>query len=186
MVLDYTVDGNVRSPQGNRDDLFAPQNCYRCAGEDEWVAITIRTEANWKALCAILGRDDLQALNDTVARRGAQEEIDSAIGAWTAARTPWDAFTILQQAGIPAAPSSTAQAMIEDAHLGARGFWQAPNHAEVGERAIAGLAWTLTRAPAPAMRAAPLLGEDTMSTLTHVLDLDSQELAKLDESGVLQ
>jgi benzylsuccinate CoA-transferase BbsF subunit len=186
MVLDYTVAGEVRQPRGNTDDVYSPQDTYRCAGEDEWVALTVRTEPQWQALCALLGRPDLACLSDAVARRARAAEVDAAIGAWTAGRSMVAAFHELQAAGVPAAPCYPAQGMVEDPHLNARGFWVAPPHAETGPLTLAGLAWTLSETPGAVERGAPLFGEHTRPALRRVLGLTDAELDELDAAGVLQ
>lgn len=54
-VLYYTVNG--RSPQraGNRDVRPAPQGVYRCAGEDNWVSISVTNDEERRALCGDAG-----------------------------------------------------------------------------------------------------------------------------------
>ena len=34
-ILDYQMNGRVRSQQGNRDPLIVPHNVHRCAGENQ-------------------------------------------------------------------------------------------------------------------------------------------------------
>ena len=48
---------NGRSPKrmGNRSHWYAPQGCYRCAGDDNWLVITVRDDAEWAALCKATG-----------------------------------------------------------------------------------------------------------------------------------
>src|SRR4051812_42169937 len=38
-VMDYSMNGRVRTTLGNRDEARAPQGAYRCSGEDNWVAL---------------------------------------------------------------------------------------------------------------------------------------------------
>ena len=41
--------------RGNRSARFAPQGVYRCAGDDQWAAISVRDDADWAALAASSG-----------------------------------------------------------------------------------------------------------------------------------
>ena len=49
MLMDYTMNGRTRGPQGNRHEVHAPQGVYPAAGEDAWIAITVRSDAEWRA-----------------------------------------------------------------------------------------------------------------------------------------
>ena len=40
------------APLGNRHPDMAPHGVYRCAGDDAWVAIACRDDADWRAHCA--------------------------------------------------------------------------------------------------------------------------------------
>jgi crotonobetainyl-CoA:carnitine CoA-transferase CaiB-like acyl-CoA transferase len=42
-LLDYIMNQRVPKRRGNRDDLMAPHNCYRCRGADHWVSIAVAT-----------------------------------------------------------------------------------------------------------------------------------------------
>ena len=49
--LDYILNGRVQGPIGNRDPMMTPHGVFRCLGEDRWIAIAVRTETQWQALC---------------------------------------------------------------------------------------------------------------------------------------
>ena len=49
--MDYTMNDRVPQPQGNRDVAMAPHGCYRCQGDDEWIAIAVSNDEEWKAFC---------------------------------------------------------------------------------------------------------------------------------------
>src|SRR5437868_8718090 len=71
-------------PVGNDDDACSPANAYRCAGDDEWVAVSIADDAQWQALCALIGRRDWAAdgaLSTIDGRRGRRGELDQGITA---------------------------------------------------------------------------------------------------------
>ena len=59
-LLDWTVNGrSLRrdgSPNSNRNEwpAMAPHGIYPCAGDDEWVAIACRDDADWRGLGAVV------------------------------------------------------------------------------------------------------------------------------------
>ena len=58
-VLDYTMNGRIRKRMGARHASRAPQGAYSCKGEDEWVAISAGSDAEWQSLCGAMDREDL-------------------------------------------------------------------------------------------------------------------------------
>ena len=40
-ILDYSLNGRVRTSLGNAHAAFAPHAVYRCAGADDWIAIAV-------------------------------------------------------------------------------------------------------------------------------------------------
>ena len=60
-MLEYVVNNEQTLPLGNRSAIFAPQGCYRCEGEDRWLVITVRSDAQWQTLCDVCGLDDAKS-----------------------------------------------------------------------------------------------------------------------------
>ncbi len=53
-VIEQQVHGIVLERDGNRG-VGAPQNVYRCAGDDAWIAVAVETDAQWSAMVGVLG-----------------------------------------------------------------------------------------------------------------------------------
>ncbi|MDY7012194.1 MAG: CoA transferase, partial [Cyanobacteriota bacterium] len=53
-LLEYTLNGTQTLPLGNRHPVYAPQGCYRCQGDDRWLVLTVRSEAEWETFCQVL------------------------------------------------------------------------------------------------------------------------------------
>ena len=53
--MDYFMNGRDRRQRGNRDDVMAPHNTYRCAGDDKWIAIAVGAQSEWEALSGVMG-----------------------------------------------------------------------------------------------------------------------------------
>ena len=49
-LLDHTVNGRRQTADGNADPDMAPHGVYPSAGDDRWVAIACRDDADWRAL----------------------------------------------------------------------------------------------------------------------------------------
>src|SRR6185503_17397906 len=106
-------------------------------GNDRWVALAIEDDAAWRRFAALVDRPELgsDARYATLAARKAHEdELEELVTAWTSARTPEEATTALQAAGIAAFTAATNRDLAEDAHLATRGFFAELPHPEVGTR----------------------------------------------------
>ena len=77
--------------RGNRAADAAPQGVYPCAGEDEWCAIAVENDAQWRSLCRVLGDPDWargSALDDVAGRLAHHDAIDARLAEWTRAQAP--------------------------------------------------------------------------------------------------
>ena len=190
-LMERQVSGRTPSRIGNRDTRYAPQGVYPCVGDDEWVAVTVRNDADWAALVDSLGDDLLRAPRyaSVSARHAHHDEIDEAIGRWTSARSKQDATRVLQRAGVPAGPVNRPDEVLLDPHLRARGFYWRVDHGDVGGRLgtrhYTGPVAVLSRTPATVRYPAPAFGEHSREVLSERLGLADADLAALEESRVM-
>lgn len=186
--MDYAMNRTQPSRQGNHDPWMAPHNCFRCAGEDEWVTIACGTEEEWQALCRAIGQPQLATdarFGSANARKAHEETLDQLLTAWTITREKWEVTRMLQAVGVAAFPSMSGKDLVEDPHLNAREFFVRLSHPEVGVRTHMGMPWILTRGPNGVRRPAPLLGQDTDQVLHDVLGYSAQDVARLKDERVL-
>ena len=54
-IVEAGAYGTVLERMGNRSRTAAPQNTYPAAGDDQWLALAIETDEQWRALGAVLG-----------------------------------------------------------------------------------------------------------------------------------
>ena len=186
--MDYAM--NQRQPQriGNRDPLMAPHNCFRCAGQDEWVSIACGTDGEWRALCQTIGQPELadDARFQTAAARKANEDaLEELLTAWTQDQDKWEVTKTLQAARVAAFPSMTSKDLADDPHLNARGFFARLEHPEVGVRAHTAMPWRLSNAPNGVRTPAPLIGNDTDYVMRDLLGYSAEEVAELKDAEVL-
>lgn len=181
-LMEWSLNGRVSAPLGNRHPRYAPQGCYRCAGNDSWLALTVRDEREWQALCGVIGRDDLAAdacLSTADGRREAHDALDQAIAAWSSALDHYEAASKLQAGGVPAAPVLANWELLSDPHLAARGFYVPVPHPEVGVLPFPGMPWRFSRTPGAVRAGAPCFGEHNDFVLRDLLDLSDAEIAAL-------
>ena len=185
--MEWVMRGTQPDPMGNLDPLWSPHNLYRCAGNDDWIALCCVDEAEWTALARITGIDPDDERFATAADRKAHEaELDKLIGAWTRERDQWDITELLQAAGVPAFPSLSSRSLEVNPHLAERGLIERLDHPVVGQMSHIGIPWLLTDGTNGVRAPAPTLGQHTHEVLTGLLGLNTDEIAALEAAGALR
>src|SRR5437667_2856543 len=100
-LLAYDLDGTVATRTGNFSNHAAPHGAYPCAGDDRWIAISVRSDAEWAALCRVLGCGDPRFATHA-ARVLAAAELDALVAEATRSRDARELMDALQAAGIAA------------------------------------------------------------------------------------
>ena len=169
---------------GNRSPRFAPQGVHRALGEEQWVAVSVRTDPEWRALAAVIGAPELAELG-FAERQARHDELDAAIESWMAAQDPQAAMERLQAAGIPAGRVLDAKEIHDDPQLVARGYWVRLPHPRMHSWRQAAPTWRLVEANPHLRRHAPLFGEHNEEILGGLLGLGEAEMAELTAAGVI-
>lgn len=188
MIMGYTMNGVLGERMGNRDNIMAPHGCYRCKGEDEWVAIAVSGEDEWKAFCGVLGNPEWtkkEEFSHELARWKNQDELDQRVEEWTRNHTQYDVMTQLQGAGVTATASLNVKDLVHDPQLKEREFFIETEHPVLGRLVLAGLPWRPEGTRYGNYSKAPLLGEHNDYVLGELLGLSREEIARLEEEKVV-
>src|SRR6202008_2822795 len=94
--------GDTRSEQSAPN---TPWGVFPADGEDNWVTITVRDDADWRALSEVVGLSEQARvdLHTASGRQQNQQLIDDTIRAWTVRHSRTEVMEQLQAAGVPAA-----------------------------------------------------------------------------------
>jgi crotonobetainyl-CoA:carnitine CoA-transferase CaiB-like acyl-CoA transferase len=165
-TIEFDVFGEVLSRRGNRGHPAATQDLYRCAGDDNWIAISMHTDAQRNALAELTGGSEL--------------------GEWLAAQDLNAVVDTLASAGIPAAAVVSPSLVTENPQLRHRCFFERLEHPRTGE----GLYPTPPFAPLDGenrwlQRPPPTLGEHNAEVLTELCGLTDADLQRLTAEGVI-
>ena len=188
-LLDYTVHGRSQERVGNADAHLAPHGVYPAAGQDRWLAIAVRTEAQWQALCEVMRRPELghdSRCATLAARLTHREALDTIVAAWTQAHSAQEAEAMLQARGVPASTVQNSQELYGDPQLTHRGhFVELPDPLH-GTTTVEGSRFRLSRTPARVERAGPTLGRDNQYVLETILGYSPERIAALTDAGILR
>jgi len=179
----YQEHGCLMPRRGNAESNAAPTGAYRCAGSDDWAAIAVRTDEQWRAFCRVAALDG--STYPTVADRvAARADVDAMVGTWTETQAQYECARTLQAADVPAAPILHNWQLHSDPHLYARGAFINIEHPDTGVMPYPGFLWRLSRTPASVRSPAPRFAEGNAYVFSTLLGLAPDEVAELYATGV--
>jgi benzylsuccinate CoA-transferase BbsF subunit len=173
LLIASAISGRAPARAGNRSETALAQGCYRCAGEDEWCAISVQTREQWQALVSVvpgLGTDP-------------EADADARIGAWAASRSAAEVEACLHGAGVPAERMRRTRDLLDATNAGQlfRSVEDPPGYKQL----MAALPLAFSRSATAAPDRAPLVGEHTKALLQEWLAFSDAELDRLDAEGAL-
>jgi crotonobetainyl-CoA:carnitine CoA-transferase CaiB-like acyl-CoA transferase len=188
-ILDYTANGRVQRPIGDRDHLMAPHGAYRCAGDDIWIAIACGSDEQWSTLCALMERKELAreprfATMD--ARLAHQDDLDAIVTAWTCNLDASELEAKLQAHKIAAAKVASSTDMLIDPQLVHREHIVEVEHPKFDKVPVERWAFKLSRTPGGPRRTAPTLGCDNAYVLETILGYSKDRVRELIAGEILR
>ncbi len=187
LLPEFSAFGAVREAAGSALPGIAPSNAYKCQ-DGGYVLIAGNGDSIFKRLMHTMGRDDLgqdTALADNAGRVKRVEEIDAAIGAWTATRTVAQVLDLLDAASVPAGRIYNVADIAADPHYQARDMILQTTMADGSTLALPGIVPKLSRTPGSHRRNAPEIGQDTDAVLQD-LGLTAAQIKALKDKGIVQ
>jgi len=181
-LIDNVMNKRVQRPAGNARPGMAPYGVYPCKGNDQWVSIAVKTQAEWEALCRAVGnpewtREDTFA--DAYSRKRNSDALDKRLGEWTRQHTPEEATERLQAHGVAAAPVLDIGQVYRHPQFQARQAFVHIEHPYIGKEAMYGTVWRLSGTPGGVFRRAPFLGEHNSYAFGDLLGLPRDSLERL-------
>ena len=187
LLPEYDAFGAVRQAGGSALPGIAPSNAYLCK-DGGYALIAGNGDSIYKRLMKTIGRDDLgndPQLKDNAGRAARVDEIDAAIGQWTAQRTVADVLAALDAASVPAGRIYTIADIASDPHYAARGMIERMTLLDGSTLAVPGIVPKLSLTPGSHYRSAPELGQDTDAVLLG-MGLSDAQIADLKSRGIVQ
>ncbi|MSQ15707.1 MAG: CoA transferase [Dehalococcoidia bacterium] len=186
-IMDYTMNGRVQGPRGNKDERMAPHNVYHCKDVNTWVSIAIENDEEWKTFCRLSGHQEWlmdERFSDLYSRQSNRKELDRLIESWTREHTPQEVEELLQGAGIAGGAVDNVGTLVLDLHLRDRNEFVEIPHPEVGSKLMPAVPIRMSATPIKYERA-PLLGEHNEYVFGELIGLSSDEIGQLIEQGVI-
>jgi len=192
-VVEWSAYRRRMERDGNRSPLAAPQGLYACADgpavTDKWLALSITSDAQWRALRSALGHPAwaMDAALDTHAGRfAAHDAIDAHLREWTRGRDRAALAAALRALGIPASGVTNPNRVLQaNPQLRDRRYFEALEHPVVGAMPLPSLPFRLMGTDRWLRTPAPTLGQHNELVLCGVLGLSPVEVRELEADGVI-
>jgi crotonobetainyl-CoA:carnitine CoA-transferase CaiB-like acyl-CoA transferase len=192
-VVEWSAYGHLMRRDGNRSPLAAPQGLYPCAdgqpGMESWLALSVATDAQWRALCSALGDPDWAldpAFETRAGRREAHDAIDERLREWTRKRPRAQIADELRALGIPASTVADPCRLLEtNPQLQARSYFETPEHPVVGAMPLPSLPFRYASVDRWLRTPAPTIGQHNEPVLCGILGLSRDQLRDLEAEGVI-
>ena len=192
-IVDMQLTGARPVPTGNHSPWRVPHGIFPCAGDDQWVALSIGADEEWARFAALVAGDDaalgrrcadpgLTTLAGRLARRA---EVEALVADWTARQERALVPARLQTAGLRAAEVYESDEMERDPHYRARQFTVDVAHPRLGAIPVTSTPWRFDGATATPRGAGPALGEHTHAVLGALCGLDAAVVDRYLEEGHL-
>jgi crotonobetainyl-CoA:carnitine CoA-transferase CaiB-like acyl-CoA transferase len=185
-VIEWSAIGVVRERAGNRGPFAAPQGVYGCAGEEQWLALSVASDDQWQALTDWLGAPawaDHPSLATHDGRAAAHDVLDKRLAEAFASRDRDAAVAELTGLGVPAAPVVNPSDLLDLDAPRARGFFEEVEHPVAGQYLVPAVPWRWSGIDRWIRSAAPTLGQHTDDVLS-ALGIGAAERARLAAEGV--
>jgi formyl-CoA transferase len=186
LLPEYSAFGAVRGPAGSALPGIAPTNAYRCS-DGGYALVAGNGDSIFKRLMTCIGREDLAqdpTLADNTGRVARVDELDAAIGAWTATRSVDEVLAALEKASVPSGRIYTVADIAADPHYEARGMLQQVTMDDGTDMLVPGIIPKLSRTPGEHRRNAPALGQDT-DTILRGIGLTESQIEQLKAQGIV-
>ena len=189
IYIENQIAGKIRERRGNRHPNMIPSGVYRCKGDDNWVALSIRDEKDWEKLCDLI--DPNIAINplylNKPLRLDNHDELDKIIHNWTISKTKEEVMSKLQDVGVPAgAVLDCGPEAYSDPQLNDRNFFQIVDHPDAGIYPMSGPIFRFhSDTSNPKHMPSPCLGQHNNYILEELMGYSGHKVAALEKSEVI-
>ena len=187
LVVEWTAYGHALEREGNRSPWAAPQGLYATDRPEQWLAVSVVGDEQWRALVEVLGSPPWAsdpALADHAGRRAHHDRLDERLAEWAAQVDVDDAVERLTAAGVPAAPAVDPRRTSEHPQFVARGYYETVDHPVVGPQPVTAPPFRYREVARWLRTPAPTVGQHNHEVL-HDLGLTDDEIRALERDDIV-
>ena len=191
-LLDWTVNNNptrtAEAINSNRSQhiKMSPHGIYPTKGDDEWIAISCRDDADWNELADVIQQTWTNKYKSLNERFDNQDALDQDLSSWTLNQNKFEIQSLIRSVEVPVSVVQKPQDRIEtDSSTESFDLWPKITHTEIGEVRVDGNPVHFSESDWQMNSGAPCLGEDNERVFTEILGLSIDDLEALKREQVI-
>jgi crotonobetainyl-CoA:carnitine CoA-transferase CaiB-like acyl-CoA transferase len=184
--MSHLGSGMTPKPMGTAFPTVVPYRVFHA--NDRVFSIAVGSEKLWAAFCDAIGHSELQADPDYASnalRIQNRQELERKLADIFRTRTAAEWIRVLGDSGIPGSLVLNFAEVVEHPQAAVREMFPRMQHATAGPHQVTGSPIKMSETPGRPSSAAPLLGQDTPTTLKELLGTDEETIRKLTAEGVI-
>jgi formyl-CoA transferase len=186
LVTAYDKLGINRSRRGNMHYAAAPGDHFETV-DGRFLVLTVSSDPMFRRLCEAMGSPlhEDPRFTSHAARWDNIETLNRTVGKWIKSMPVSEICARLDAHGLAYSLIYSAEEISADSHYAARESIVTVDNPRIGPLKVQAPHPKLSGTPAPSLRSAPGLGEDTDTILSQWLGLAGHEIASLRAGGVV-
>ena len=187
-VVDYTINGHVAKPEGNRDPGISPFDSFEA--KDGSFVIACGTDQFFRNLCTLMGQAELAEDPRFVTNPKRCEnyctDLKPLVAQWAKDRTLAELETVIVGAGIPFSRIYNIEQACQSQVIRERNMLWTVHDPGIGQDIqVPGTPIKMHGCADAPERPAPLVGEHTEAVLKDLLGMEAGEISALQRDGVI-
>ena len=185
-IMEGPISGESPGRQGNTNRDYAPQGCY-LSNDSKWIAISVKTDRQWKSFCDSLMLDSLVTDEDYSTKEFRKmnavrldREISKKMGNCIAS----EVVGKLQAESVPCEVISTLLEAAENDDFYQMGLFEKIFHSESGNFYYPVPPWDFENNPRNAQEPAPTLGEHSEEIFSNLNGWSENEITRFKNLGL--
>ena len=182
----YLCSDEIPQRWGNASPIIVPYQTFPTS--DGWVIVAVGNDSQFKQFVSAGGQ--MQLADDPLYSKNPQrvlnrEQLVPLLEAMTRQKTKAQWLSLLEEAGVPCGPINNIKEVFENEQVIARELQFDMPHPTTGKMKLVANPIRMSKTPVEANLAPPTLGQHTEEILHNRLKLDSEQIHKLRDQGII-
>jgi crotonobetainyl-CoA:carnitine CoA-transferase CaiB-like acyl-CoA transferase len=187
MIVTFDETGSRMERMGNSSPRWSPHGLFPTK-DGLYAIIACSTEKLWRQLRAVIGDETLKVYDDDLNGRVTNRaDLEGRVAAWTSSYALPDLLEICGAAGLAIGPIYSAEEILNDPHIKARGSIIQLDDPETGKPVrMASPSGRFSGFQGKVRHLGPPIGEHTDAVLADLLGYTPDQIDKLRQKGVIR
>ena len=182
----YLCSDEIPQRWGNASPIIVPYQTFPTS--DGWVIVAVGNDSQFKQFVSAGGQ--MQLADDPLYSKNPQrvlnrEQLVPLLETMTRQKTKAQWLSLLEKAGVPCGPINNIKEVFENEQVIARELQFDMPHPTTGKMKLVANPIRMSKTPVEANLAPPTLGQHTEEILHNRLKLDSEQIHKLRDQGII-